>query len=269
MFDGDNKAYKRMAPKLQRVVIADPNPNSARMLTEILRDIARTQTWVATTTERALKLAQTCEPQVIFVELRMDGFDGLDFTRRLRRSEMATRQVPVIMTTGAATAAGILAARDAGVHEFLRKPYSLKDLVRRLEAVTLGDRDWIEAVQYVGPDRRRFNSGEYDGPLKRRCDGDETPHQARVNQALKIIKSAVASIASDHDQALRALLTQATVLQAMSTDFHMTLAASELSRHATLAAQAGNPVDVEEAQAWAKPILAFLPMDAAKSQAAA
>ena len=258
MFDSENKSYRRMAPKLQRIVIADPNPNSARMLTEILRDIARSHVWVAPTVERAMKLAQTCDPQVVFTELADDDFNGLDFARRLRRSELATRQVPVIVTTGSATAAGILAARDAGVHEFLRKPYSMKDLVRRLEVVTLKDRDWIEAVNYIGPDRRRFNSGEYDGPLKRRSDGDETPHQTRINQALKIIKSAVAAIELDRDQAMRAMLTQATSLQAISTDFHMTLAASEFYRHLTLAVQRGGAIKKAEAESWTKPLLTFL-----------
>ncbi len=268
MFDGENKAYKRMAPKLQRIVIADPNPNSSRMLTDILRDIARSHVWVATTIDKALKLAQTCDPQIVFTELADGGFDGLDFTRRLRRSELAARQTPVIMTTGAATAAGILGARDAGVHEVLRKPYSLKDLVRRLEVVTLKERDWIEAVNYIGPDRRRFNTGEYDGPLKRRSDGDETPHQARINQALKIIKSAVSSVETDRDQAMRAMLTQATGLQAISTEFNMTLAASEFYRHLTLAVQRGGAINKAEAEAWAKPLLAFLPASDRAAQAA-
>ena len=38
----------------------------------------------------------------------------------------------------------------------MRKPFTIGDLERRLEAVTLKPRDWVEAVQYVGPDRRRF-----------------------------------------------------------------------------------------------------------------
>ena len=52
----------------------------------------------------------------------------------------------------------------------MRKPFTIKDLERRLEAVTLKPRDWVEAVQYVGPDRRRFNSAEYKGPRKRKAD---------------------------------------------------------------------------------------------------
>ena len=44
------------------------------------------------------------------------------------------------------------------------------DLFRRVENVTCKSRPWIEAVMYVGPDRRRFNSGEFAGAKKRRSD---------------------------------------------------------------------------------------------------
>jgi hypothetical protein len=108
-----------------------------------------------------------------------------------------------------ATASAILGARDAGVHEFLRKPYTIKGLMRRLEAVILRPRDWVEGVGYVGPDRRRFNSGDYSGPMKRRVDHAQTPDAARIVQALKILKSAVAALESDPRQALRAMLAQA------------------------------------------------------------
>ena len=262
MFDGDRLTYEKMAPKLKRVLIADPQPASARLLSEIMRDIARSHCWVATDNSRALKLAETCDPQLIVVELGSEKVDGLAFTKKLRRSTWASRKAPVIAVTGAATAASILAARDSGMHEFLRKPYSMKDLVRRLEAVTLKERDWVEAVGYIGPDRRRFNSGEYAGPLKRRNDGSETPYQQKINQALKIIRAAVAASDTDPEQAMRAMVTQANTIQSIATDFRLTLAASEFYRHLSKAAHAGGKLTRADAETWAAPMLVFLPKDA-------
>jgi CheY-like chemotaxis protein len=269
LFDGDKKSFAKMAPMLRRVLVADPQTASTRLLSELLRDIASSHVWTATTTERALKLAETCEPQLIVVELGDQGVDGLAFTRKLSRRSCSCRKVQVIATTGAATASLILAARDAGVHEFLRKPYSVKDLVRRLEAVTLKDRDWVEAVGYIGPDRRRFNSGEYAGPLKRRDDGSETPYQQKINQALKIVRAAVAAAETDPEQALRAMLAQATTIQSIATDFQLAIAASEFYRRLSKAAQAGERVTRAEAQQWAAPLLAFLPKDGGTGRAAA
>lgn len=262
MFDADKRQMEKMAPKLRRVLVADPQPASARLFSELMRDIAQSHVWTAQTTERALKLAETTDPQLIVLELGDDRVDGLAIAKKIRRSTWACRQSPIITITGAATAAMILAARDAGVHEFLRKPYSMKDLLRRLEAVTLKERDWVEGVSYIGPDRRRFNSGEYAGPLKRKTDGKETPFQQKINQALKIIRAAVAAAETDPSQAMRAMLTQATTLQSLATDFKMTLAASEFYRHLTRHAQSGAPLTRAEAEKWAAPLLTFLPKDA-------
>lgn len=266
MFDGDKRSIEKMAPRLKRVVVADPQPASARLFSELMRDIAQSHVWVAGTTERALRIAETCDPQLIVLELGVEDVDGLGIARKIRRSTWSCRKAPIITVTGAATAGMILAARDSGVHEFLRKPYSMKDLIRRLEAVTLKERDWVEGVAYIGPDRRRFNSGEYAGPLKRKTDGSETPYQQKINQALKIVRAAVAAAESDPEQAMRAMLTQATTLQSMATDFRLTLAASEFYRHLTKHSQSGAPLTRNAAEAWAKPLLVFLPKDVAPAR---
>jgi DNA-binding response OmpR family regulator len=262
VFDGDRRAIEKMAPKLKRVLMADPEPGAARLFSELMRDIAHSHIWVGATTERAAKIAETCDPQLIVVCLGDERLDGLALVRKLRRSHWACRKAPVITITGAATQGMILAARDAGVHEFLRKPYSLRDLLRRLEAVTLRDRDWVEGVAYIGPDRRRFNSGDYAGPLKRKTDGSETPYQQRINQCLKIVRAAVAAAETDPTQAMRAMLAQATTLQSLATDFQLTLAASEFYRTLTRHQSSGAALTRADTEAWAAKLLTFLPKDA-------
>lgn len=172
VFNVEAKKLQRFAPLLQRVLVVDPHPAAARVIADLCKEMGGRQVLAATTTLRAFELIQEIEPQVIFIELAGQDLDGLEFTRRLRRSSLAARYSPVIMVTATATAASIKAARDSGVHEFLRKPFSAGDLFRRVENVVTKERPWIEAKMYVGPDRRRFNSGEYVGPKKRRVDGD-------------------------------------------------------------------------------------------------
>lgn len=207
MFDSDAKTYERMAPHMRRILIIDPVPAQVRLLTDLLRNIAPCQVWSAPTIDKGMELAKMVDPQVILAD-QSPSVDGAKFTKVLRRSELRVRQAPVIIMTADATAGTIIAARDAGVHEFLRKPFTIKDLVRRLEACTLRGRDWVEAVQYIGPDRRRFNSGDYSGPLKRRSDNPATPDAARLSQALKILKAGIGAVDSDPAQALRAMRAQ-------------------------------------------------------------
>lgn len=212
MFDGNVRTIQRVAAKVQRVLVIDSNPATARLLAEHLRPLGAVQMFAAPTAEKGYAMARATDPQLIFVEHGGSGVDGLGFTRKLRRSDLICREAPVIMCTADATAEAIFGARDAGVHEFMRKPFNLKDLERRLEAVTLKPRDWIEAVAYVGPDRRRFNSADYKGPRKRKADQAGTP-AARLSQALRIVKSAAQALDIDPAQARRALAAQALELK--------------------------------------------------------
>ena len=271
MFDADKKSLAKMAPKLQRVLIADPQPASARVISDIMRDNLSSRVWLAESTDRALKLAETCEPQIIFTELSAGAVDGLEFTKKLRRSRYRSRMTPVIMVTSTATAAAILAARDAGVHEFLRKPFNMKDLTRRLEAVALRERDWVEAMGYVGPDRRRFNSGDYKGPRKRQNDAPENPQEARITQALKILRSAIAGCEKDPEQAMRSLLAQASTIQQAATelkDLKLTMAAATFHRQLAALAHGHTALDKGQLERWAGPLLALLPKGDGERRAA-
>ena len=213
MIGAEEKVLQRIAAQMQRVLIVDPQPAAARFLSELLRNISPCQIWTAAEADRGLATAERVGPHMVFVE-RCAELDGVAFTRALRRSDYLCRKAPVIMVSAESTASLIVAARDCGVHEFLRKPYTLKELLRRLDAVAARPRDWVEGISYVGPDRRRFNSGDYSGPLKRRVDHALTPTSARIVQALKILKAAVAGLEADPRQAHRAMLAQAGELEA-------------------------------------------------------
>jgi CheY-like chemotaxis protein len=258
----ENKLAQRMAPMLQRALIIDPNVASTRLISEIMRDLMRTHIWTANSTDRALKMANNVNPDVIFVEYAAPDLDGLDFTRALRKSRYTCRKAAVVMVTGNATAAALLAARDAGVHEFLCKPFSMKGLMRRLEAVTLRPRDWVEAMSYIGPDRRRFNSGDYEGPRKRRGDVEQVSDQDRITQALKILRSAVLAANGDPEQAMRSMMAQTEDLQKIATmtaNSSLAHAARDLNGYLAMLGMKSGRLDVGDLESHAGPLLQYLP----------
>jgi hypothetical protein len=105
------------------------------------------------------------------------------------------------------------------VHEFLRKPFTSTDLYKRISNVALKPRGWVEAMGYVGPDRRRFNSGEFAGKRKRKADRFEMDFggQAGVkDQAMRILATALERFDSDPMQAARAIREQAATLKALA-----------------------------------------------------
>jgi CheY-like chemotaxis protein len=265
----DAKTNQRIFALMQRVLIADPQPASCKLLSGILRDICSCQIWTAPDAQKAMTVAQGIEPHVVFVD-HGPALDGAAFTKAIRRSEMMCRRSPVIMISAQATAAAIIGARDAGVHEFLRKPFTIKDLVRRLEAVSTRPRDWIEGIGYVGPDRRRFNSGNYSGALKRRVDHVSTPDEARFVQALKILKAAIAAMETDPRQSLRSLKAQATDILASpraKADIELSAAAVNFAQRLELVSATAMPQ--AELRVLAEPLLAYLPSDAEQSRPAA
>lgn len=246
---------------MQRVLIVCAQPASAKPLSDLLRSIHHCQIWTATDERRALEVARTVEPQLVFVEHDGD-FDGIGFTRALRRSYMAARKTVVILISAQATAAAIIGARDAGAHEFLRRPYTTGDMVRRLEAVARRGREWIEGVDYVGPDRRRFNSGNYAGPLRRRVDHAKTPDEARILQALRNLKAALAALDRDPRQALRSMQAQVDQLGCIArarSDVVFRGAVSALAESITR--RDVGSLDRCEIERLAAPLLAFLPED--------
>jgi DNA-binding response OmpR family regulator len=234
VFSVDAKVATRIAPCIRRVLIVDAGSAAAKLLAELMKGMGTRETVLVSDEIAGLEAARDFEPTLIFTERRGEALDGESLTRRIRRSSLACRKAPIIMVTGEATAAAILGARDVGVHEFLRKPFTGGDLLRRVEAVATRPRDWIEAVGYVGPDRRRFNSGEYAGPRKRQVDKPKSVSEANAaakDQAMRILASAHAQFDSDPMQALRAMRDQASTLKTLAvklSDTSLVIAASAL-----------------------------------------
>jgi hypothetical protein len=134
--------------------------------------------------------------------------------------------------------------------------------MRRLDAVARRRRDWIEGVDYVGPDRRRFNSGNNAGPLRRRVDHARTPDEARILQALRNLRAALAALDRDPRQALRSMQAQVEQLSCIAR------ARSDVVFRGAVGALAENitrrdvgALDRREIERLAAPLLAFLPED--------
>jgi len=259
-----SKTSHPLASFLQRVLLIDASQASARMMAELVKDLGASRIYIETAEAQALETCRQLEPQLIITELSGPTFDGIKFTRALRRSRLPCRATPVILVTAEATSAAILGARNNGVHEFLRKPFTIRDLSRRIEAVMLNRRDWIEAVAYVGPDRRRFNSGDYSGPRKRKADNTVHPESERLEQALKILKSALAAIESDPVQARRSIQAQAADLHAVAVrtnDMKLMGAVAPLQRALIAMGDYGN-LSRQVLEAAAAALWVFLPKDA-------
>ena len=122
---------------------------------------------------------------IILSDFVMMEVDGALFLRWIRTSKQAPdRFVPFVMVSGAADKEVVESAREAGVTDFLAKPFSAKSLADRILEVIRNPRQFVLAPGYFGPDRRR-----QDRPVDwRTLYDDDTRLQAdrRVTKASEI-----------------------------------------------------------------------------------
>ena len=218
--DSEQISARTLSKSMKRVLIVDPNPLAVSIMTDLIRQVGSTRVFKTDRTDYGLEMAREVNPHLLITEFEADQFEGLNLVRKIRRSTMPCRKVPIIVTTAASTRLAINRARDAGVHEFLAKPFTAKDLYRRIAAAVLQDRDWAEWPDYVGPNRRRFNSRVYRGRLKREFDQELPTMQERMSALFIQMKAAIERVESEPANSARDLLIQAEQLSAIGLEIH-------------------------------------------------
>eukprot|EP00119_Amphimedon_queenslandica_P003631 XP_003390337.1 PREDICTED: uncharacterized protein LOC100635242 [Amphimedon queenslandica] len=73
-------------------------------------------------------------PDLILLDWMLPGISGIEFAHRLKRSK-AGRDIPIIMLTAKGEEEDRLRGFDAGVDDFIVKPFSIKELIARIRAV--------------------------------------------------------------------------------------------------------------------------------------
>ena len=120
---------------------------------------------------------------IIMTDLSMQPLDGIDFVRLLRRSPDSPNQMcPVIMITGHSTMSRVSEARDAGVNEFLTKPLNARGVLERINQVVNHPRPYVKTETYFGPDRRRRNDPNFQGPYRREGDRGGAQQRAAIHE---------------------------------------------------------------------------------------
>ncbi len=103
-------------------------------------------------------------PDIVITDWLDGQNDGVWVTEEMRQSPQSSDHfVPIIMMTGFSQKKRVIRARDAGINEFLVKPFSAKTLYRKIENVIEQPREFIRSSDFFGPCRRRHDA-EYDGP---------------------------------------------------------------------------------------------------------
>jgi CheY-like chemotaxis protein len=152
-----------------RFLVVDDNAHMRRILRTLLHGFGAREVYEAEDGAAGLESFTHYVPDIIIVDWAMPIFDGLELTQMIRQpSANANPYVSIIMLTGHSEKRRVMAARDAGITEFLAKPISAKALYERIVNVVANPRPFIKTGSYFGPDRRRLVNPSYIGPERRK-----------------------------------------------------------------------------------------------------
>ena len=154
-----------------RFLVIDDNAHMRRILRTLLHSFGTREVYEAEDGAAGLEAFTHIIPDIVITDWVMPIFDGLELAQMIRQpGANANPYVPIIMLTGHSDKKRVLAARDAGVTEFLAKPISAKALYQRIMNIVVNPRPFIRTASYFGPDRRRNVNLNYVG-IERRKGG--------------------------------------------------------------------------------------------------
>lgn len=160
--------------KNARILIVDDMAPMLALTASILKIFGFENIETATDADEAFSKFCRFDPDLVITDWQMEPYDGLELVRKIRTSQMSpNRFVPVIMMTGYSHRIRVEASRDVGVTEFLAKPFRAKDLYTRIELLIEKPRQFVEAEEFFGPDRRRRKADDYKGPRRRGADDSD------------------------------------------------------------------------------------------------
>ncbi len=89
---------------------------------------------VATNAAEGLEIAAQHRPDLIILDIRMPGMDGLQMLQEIRAAR-ATAGIPVIILTAEKTETQVITGLELGADDFVSKPFGVGSLIARVRSV--------------------------------------------------------------------------------------------------------------------------------------
>jgi len=141
------------ALKNVKLLVVDDNQANRRLL-EAIFDSEGCEVSLAESGDAALPAVATHRPDVVLLDLRMPGLDGIETLRNLRT---AAPRLPILMLTSYGDLPAAVRASNCGADDFISRPISNDELVVRV-AHAIEHRRLLDQMEAL---RSRASEGEY------------------------------------------------------------------------------------------------------------
>jgi DNA-binding response OmpR family regulator len=116
--------------KIYNIMVVDDDPYILKFITANL-EARGFRVFKAVDGQQALEVFAQNPIDLVLLDIMMPKIDGYEVCRRIRDSS----QVPIIMLSGLDGPQDKVACLDSGADDYLTKPFSLRVLLARIEAV--------------------------------------------------------------------------------------------------------------------------------------
>lgn len=120
-----------------RILLAEDEALIRMDLAEMLTEAGHEIVGQAADGEQAVALAKETEPDLVVMDIKMPGIDGISAAEQIGKEGLA----PVVMLTAFSDKNLVERARDAGVMSYVVKPFSAADV---LPAIDIARARWAE-----------------------------------------------------------------------------------------------------------------------------
>jgi len=118
---------------MKKVLVVEDNKDNMRLITKLLKN-AGYEIIKAVTGEEGVKLAVDKKPDLILMDIKLPGIDGMEATRRIRASGNSDK-VSIIAITSYAMAGDRETYLKEGFTGYIEKPIDSFTIIKEIEEI--------------------------------------------------------------------------------------------------------------------------------------
>ena len=122
-----------MEDEKKKVLVVDDNPNIGDLVERALEG-SEFEVFRVTSGREGISMAQEQRPDLILLDIMMPDIDGFTVSNFLKKIP-ETENIPIIFLTAQATTSGRIIASKAGAVDYIMKPFSPKELLKRIQRI--------------------------------------------------------------------------------------------------------------------------------------
>ncbi|MBT3700710.1 MAG: response regulator [Alphaproteobacteria bacterium] len=117
-----------------RILIVDDYKTMLRIVRNLLKQLGFNNVEEATDGSMALQMCRTQDYGLVISDWNMEPMTGLQFLKELRADDKL-KGTPFIMVTAESKTENVIAAKQAGVNNYIVKPFNAETLKKKMIAV--------------------------------------------------------------------------------------------------------------------------------------